>query len=87
MRSTRILKPSGDPSRSLGVYLPPIVTPTEIVRLKKCLKDVALGKAFLLQGGDCAAQLVSGQCVFAWQPYCPILLATVTAMYVASYII
>jgi 3-deoxy-7-phosphoheptulonate synthase len=34
--------------------LPPIVTPTEIVRLKKCLRDVALGKAFLLQGGDCA---------------------------------
>lgn len=34
--------------------LPPIVTPTEIVRLRKSLQDVALGKAFLLQGGDCA---------------------------------
>ena len=34
--------------------LPPIVTPTEIQNLKKSLKDVALGKAFLLQGGDCA---------------------------------
>ena len=34
--------------------LPPIVTPTEIVKLKKNLRDVALGKAFLLQGGDCA---------------------------------
>ncbi len=34
--------------------LPPIVTPTEIVRLKESLRDVALGKAFLLQGGDCA---------------------------------
>jgi 3-deoxy-7-phosphoheptulonate synthase len=34
--------------------LPPIVTPTEIVRLKSSLKDAALGKAFLLQGGDCA---------------------------------
>ncbi len=34
--------------------LPPIVTPTEIVKLKKSLRDVALGKAFLLQGGDCA---------------------------------
>ncbi|TVY16645.1 Phospho-2-dehydro-3-deoxyheptonate aldolase [Lachnellula arida] len=34
--------------------LPPIVTPTEIVRLKNSLRDVALGKAFLLQGGDCA---------------------------------
>jgi 3-deoxy-7-phosphoheptulonate synthase len=34
--------------------LPPIVTPTEIVKLKESLRDVALGKAFLLQGGDCA---------------------------------
>lgn len=34
--------------------LPPIVTPTEIIRLRKSLQDVALGKAFLLQGGDCA---------------------------------
>ena len=34
--------------------LPPIVTPTEIQRLKASLRDVALGKAFLLQGGDCA---------------------------------
>ncbi|KAI9815963.1 MAG: Aromatic/aminoadipate aminotransferase 1 [Pycnora praestabilis] len=34
--------------------LPPIVTPTEIVKLRKSLKEVALGKAFLLQGGDCA---------------------------------
>ena len=34
--------------------LPPIVTTTEIVKLRKSLRDVALGKAFLLQGGDCA---------------------------------
>lgn len=34
--------------------LPPIVTPTEIVKLRNSLRDVALGKAFLLQGGDCA---------------------------------
>jgi 3-deoxy-7-phosphoheptulonate synthase len=34
--------------------LPPIVTPTEIVKLKASLRDVALGRAFLLQGGDCA---------------------------------
>jgi 3-deoxy-7-phosphoheptulonate synthase len=34
--------------------LPPIVTPMEIVNLKASLRDVALGKAFLLQGGDCA---------------------------------
>lgn len=34
--------------------LPPIVTPAEIIQLRKSLRDVALGKAFLLQGGDCA---------------------------------
>ncbi|KAL5611675.1 hypothetical protein BROUX41_000747 [Berkeleyomyces rouxiae] len=34
--------------------LPPIVHPHEINRLKGLLKDVAQGKAFLLQGGDCA---------------------------------
>jgi 3-deoxy-7-phosphoheptulonate synthase len=35
-------------------HLPPIVTPYEIEKLKASLRDVALGKAFLLQGGDCA---------------------------------
>lgn len=35
-------------------HVPPIVTPTEIWKLRKSLKNVALGKAFLLQGGDCA---------------------------------
>lgn len=34
--------------------LPPLVTPYEICKLKASLRDVALGKAFLLQGGDCA---------------------------------
>ncbi|KAF2156426.1 DAHP synthetase [Myriangium duriaei CBS 260.36] len=34
--------------------LPPIVTPHEIWRLRTSLRNVALGKAFLLQGGDCA---------------------------------
>jgi 3-deoxy-7-phosphoheptulonate synthase len=34
--------------------LPPIVHPSEIVQLKNHLRDVAQGKAFLLQGGDCA---------------------------------
>lgn len=34
--------------------LPPIVTPTEIIRLRKSLYDVALGNSLLLQGGDCA---------------------------------
>ncbi|GAM82335.1 hypothetical protein ANO11243_003140 [Dothideomycetidae sp. 11243] len=35
-------------------HLPPIVTPHEIWRLRNSLRNVALGKAFLLQGGDCA---------------------------------
>lgn len=34
--------------------LPPLVTPQEIVNLKNELREVALGNAFLLQGGDCA---------------------------------
>lgn len=34
--------------------LPPIVHAHEINKLKENLKDVAEGKAFLLQGGDCA---------------------------------
>ncbi|WPG98117.1 Phospho-2-dehydro-3-deoxyheptonate aldolase [Acrodontium crateriforme] len=41
-------------SRSKLQRLPPIVTPTEIWRLRRSLADVAQGKAFLLQGGDCA---------------------------------
>ncbi|KAH6657285.1 DAHP synthetase [Truncatella angustata] len=35
-------------------HLPPIVHPHEINKLKQSLKEVAEGKAFLLQGGDCA---------------------------------
>ncbi|KAJ5895134.1 hypothetical protein N7495_006825 [Penicillium taxi] len=34
--------------------LPPLVTTREINNLKASLKNVALGKAFVLQGGDCA---------------------------------
>ncbi|MCJ1311119.1 Aromatic/aminoadipate aminotransferase 1 [Agyrium rufum] len=34
--------------------LPPLVTPLEIVKLRNSLREVALGNAFLLQGGDCA---------------------------------
>jgi 3-deoxy-7-phosphoheptulonate synthase len=34
--------------------LPPLVTPAEITKLRESLREVALGKAFLLQGGDCA---------------------------------
>ena len=33
---------------------PPLVLPYEIIKLKKRLKKVAIGKTFLLQGGDCA---------------------------------
>ncbi|CAG8498449.1 7495_t:CDS:2 [Acaulospora morrowiae] len=35
-------------------HLPPMVTPQEITNLRNQLKQVALKKAFLLQGGDCA---------------------------------
>ncbi|KAH8428528.1 3-deoxy-7-phosphoheptulonate synthase class II [Aspergillus melleus] len=34
--------------------LPPLVTTQEISSLKASLRNVALGKAFVLQGGDCA---------------------------------
>jgi len=34
--------------------LPPLVTSWEILRLKKYLAEVAAGKRFLIQGGDCA---------------------------------
>ncbi|PWW71657.1 DAHP synthetase [Tuber magnatum] len=34
--------------------LPPLVTAAEVSKLRASLKEVALGKAFLLQGGDCA---------------------------------
>jgi hypothetical protein len=34
--------------------LPPLVSPVEVDRLRNQLADVAQGKAFLLQGGDCA---------------------------------
>ena len=35
-------------------HLPPLVTVGEITKLKEQLSDAALGKRFLLQGGDCA---------------------------------
>lgn len=34
--------------------LPPLVAPGSVEHLKRLLADVALGKRFLLQGGDCA---------------------------------
>ncbi|PHH89774.1 hypothetical protein CDD83_5310 [Cordyceps sp. RAO-2017] len=43
-------------SRAVGelARMPPLVHPNEILTLKAHLGDVAHGKAFLLQGGDCA---------------------------------
>ena len=38
---------------------PPLVTPREIDQLQTKLRDVAEGRAFLLQGGDCAERLVN----------------------------
>lgn len=43
-----------DNVRKILESVPPIVVAPEIENLKKQLADVALGKAFLLQGGDCA---------------------------------
>ena len=40
--------------RKILESVPPIVVAPEILELKRQLRDVALGKAFLLQGGDCA---------------------------------
>eukprot|EP00658_Telonema_sp_P-2_P009818 TRINITY_DN13658_c0_g2_i1.p1 TRINITY_DN13658_c0_g2~~TRINITY_DN13658_c0_g2_i1.p1 ORF type:complete len:415 (+),score=100.68 TRINITY_DN13658_c0_g2_i1:288-1532(+) len=34
--------------------MPPLVHENEVLRLKELLKDVALGRRFILQGGDCA---------------------------------
>ena len=43
-----------DTVRKILESVPPIVVAPEIRELKKQLADVALGRAFLLQGGDCA---------------------------------
>jgi 3-deoxy-7-phosphoheptulonate synthase len=52
-------QPSWDPTQADNVRkilesVPPIVVAPEIEKLKRQLADVALGNAFLLQGGDCA---------------------------------
>ncbi|AKK03540.1 class II 3-deoxy-7-phosphoheptulonate synthase [Corynebacterium epidermidicanis] len=52
-------QPTWDAGQSMAVRriletVPPIVVPQEVRELKKLLADVAHGKAFLLQGGDCA---------------------------------
>src|SRR5262245_40403859 len=38
--------------------LPPLVTSFEIVRLRQQLAEAAAGRAFILQGGDCAERFV-----------------------------
>ena len=43
-----------DRVRKILESVPPIVVAPEVRRLKEQLRDVALGRAFLLQGGDCA---------------------------------
>ena len=43
-----------DNVRKILESVPPIVVAPEVEELKRKLADVALGKAFLLQGGDCA---------------------------------
>ncbi|WPF65457.1 MULTISPECIES: class II 3-deoxy-7-phosphoheptulonate synthase [unclassified Corynebacterium] len=45
---------SADNVRKLLESVPPVVVAPEVRDLKQQLADVALGKAFLLQGGDCA---------------------------------
>ncbi|MDO4908750.1 MAG: 3-deoxy-7-phosphoheptulonate synthase class II [Corynebacterium sp.] len=45
---------SAETVRKILESVPPVVLPPEIQKLKKQLAEVALGRAFLLQGGDCA---------------------------------
>ncbi|WP_431236418.1 class II 3-deoxy-7-phosphoheptulonate synthase [Mycolicibacterium aichiense] len=56
-------QPSWDPEQAAAMRtvlesVPPVTVPSEIEKLKAQLADVALGKAFLLQGGDCAETFV-----------------------------
>lgn len=44
--------------RTVLESVPPVTVPSEIEKLKGQLAEVALGKAFLLQGGDCAETFV-----------------------------
>jgi 3-deoxy-7-phosphoheptulonate synthase len=45
--------------RTVLESVPPITVPTEIDRLREQLAAVAMGEAFLLQGGDCAETFAS----------------------------
>ncbi|KAA0109583.1 class II 3-deoxy-7-phosphoheptulonate synthase [Mycolicibacterium sp. P1-5] len=58
-----VQQPSWDPEQAAAMRtvlesVPPVTVPSEIEKLKSQLADVALGKAFLLQGGDCAETFV-----------------------------
>ncbi len=58
-----VQQPSWDPEQAAAMRtvlesVPPVTVPSEIEKLKAQLADVALGKAFLLQGGDCAETFV-----------------------------
>ncbi|MCP3801753.1 3-deoxy-7-phosphoheptulonate synthase class II [Allokutzneria sp. A3M-2-11 16] len=53
--------PSADQARNVRTVLesvPPITVPAEVDRLRERLAEVAQGRAFLLQGGDCAETFV-----------------------------
>jgi 3-deoxy-7-phosphoheptulonate synthase len=49
----------------LGTY-PPLVVVNEVRRLKSALASVAVGDAFLLQGGDCAESFAEHSAVCGW---------------------
>lgn len=56
---TALQQPSWDPAQAAAMRtvlesVPPICVPTEVDALRERLAEVALGRAFLLQGGDCA---------------------------------
>ena len=44
--------------RTVLESVPPIAVPAEVDKLRRHLADVAVGRAFLLQGGDCAETFV-----------------------------
>ncbi|TRW79163.1 3-deoxy-7-phosphoheptulonate synthase class II [Mycolicibacterium sp. 018/SC-01/001] len=44
--------------RTVLESVPPVTVPSEVEKLKAQLAEVAMGKAFLLQGGDCAETFV-----------------------------
>ncbi|GAA4006825.1 3-deoxy-7-phosphoheptulonate synthase class II [Allokutzneria multivorans] len=53
--------PSAEQARNVRTVLesvPPITVPAEVDRLRERLSEVAQGRAFLLQGGDCAETFV-----------------------------